>query len=103
MLLSYKVKHMNIITAFLYSLFTEEIYIKFPHNYKKKDYVCCLNKTLYDLKQASCVWYETLQLFLEDLDFQVVQSDSVMFVLKNVIIAVCQGLGGNGYQYRYHG
>ena len=76
------------VTAFLYRLFTEEIYMELPHNYKEEGYVCCLNKTLYGLKQASCVWYETLQLFLENLSFQAIQSDSAVFVLKNVIIAV---------------
>ena len=76
------------ITIFFYSFLAKEIYMKLPHNYKKEGYVCCLNKILYDLKQASCVWYETLQLFFESLNFQIVQSDSAVFVLKNVIIAV---------------
>ena len=86
--LGYEIKHMNVITAFLYDLFTEEIYMELPHDYEEEDYVCCLNKALYGLKQAPHMWYETLQLFLESLSFQAVQSDSVMFVLKNVIIAV---------------
>ena len=87
-LLEYKVRHINVITAFLYRFLAEEIYIELPHDYKEESYVCCLNKTLYDLKQISCVWYETPQLFLESLGFQTVQSDSAVFVLKNVIITV---------------
>ena len=71
-LLDYKVRHINIITAFLYDLFVEEIYIELPYSYEKEDYVCHLNKTLYGLKQALCVWYEMLQLFLESIDFQTV-------------------------------
>ena len=86
--LDYKVKHINMITAFLYSLLIEEIYMKLPHNYKEENYICHLNKTLYDLKQISHMWYETLQLFLESISFQTVQSDSAVFVSKNVIIAV---------------
>ena len=53
MLLGYEVKHMNVITIFLYRLFAEEIYMKLPHNYKEEGYVCHLNKALYDLKQTS--------------------------------------------------
>ena len=79
---------MNIVTAFFYSLLAEEIYIELPYGYEEEGYVCCLNKVLYGLKQTPYMWYETLQLFLENLDFQAVQSDSAVFVLKNVIIAV---------------
>ena len=79
---------MNIITIFLYNLLAEEIYIELPHGYEEEDYVCHLNKALYGLKQALCVWYETLQLFLKDLNFQAIQSNSAVFMLKNVIIAV---------------
>ena len=38
MLLNYEVKHINVITVFLYSLFTKEIYIKLPYGYKEEDY-----------------------------------------------------------------
>ena len=86
-LLGYEVRHMDVVTAFLYGLLAEEIYMELPHGYKEEGYVCHLNKALYGLKQASCVWYETLQLFLESISFQTVQSDPVMFILKNVIIA----------------
>ena len=87
-LLDYEVRHMNIVTTFLYSLLAEEIYLKLFHNYEKEDYVCHLNKALYNLKQAPCMWYETLQLFFKNLGFQAVQSNPAVFVLKNVIIAV---------------
>ena len=87
-LLEYEVRHMNVITAFLYRLLAEEIYMELPYDYKEEGYVCHLNKALYGLKQALCVWYETLQLFLESLGFQAVQSDSAVFVSKNVIITV---------------
>ena len=53
MLLGYKVRHMNVITAFLYDFLAEEIYMKLFYNYKDEDYVCYLNKALYGLKQAS--------------------------------------------------
>ena len=86
-LLGYKVKHMDVITVFLYSLLAEEIYMELPHGYKEEGYVCHLNKALYGLKQASHIWYETLQLFLESIGFQTVQLDPVVFVSKNVIIA----------------
>ena len=87
-LLKYEVKHINVITAFLYRLLAEEIYIELPYNYEEEDYVCHLNKALYDFKQTLCVWYETLQLFFKNLNFQTVQFNPAVFVSKNVIIAV---------------
>ena len=86
-LLDYKVRHIDVITAFFYSFLAEEIYMKLPHNYKEEGYVYHLNKALYGLKQASHVWYETLQLFLKSIDFQTVQLNSAVFISKNVIIA----------------
>ena len=87
-LLGYEVRHMDVVTAFLYGLLAEEIYMELPHGYEEEGYVCHLNKALYGLKQASHVWYKMLQLFLENIGFQTVQLNPVMFVLKNVIIAV---------------
>ena len=55
MLLSYEVRYMNVITIFLYNFLAEEIYMELFYNYKKESYVCCLNKTLYNFKQASYV------------------------------------------------
>ena len=80
---TYKYNH-----SLFYGLFAEEIYMELPYDYEEEDYVCCLNKALYGLKQAPHMWYETLQLFLEGLGFQAVQSDSAVFVSKNIIITV---------------
>src|SRR5437764_13381892 len=50
-----KVHQMDVNTAFLYSPLSEEVYIEQPEGLEisgKKNWVCKLNRTLYDLKQS---------------------------------------------------
>ncbi len=58
---------MNVTTVFLYGSINQVVYVELPHNYIDK--VALLNKVLYDLKQASCLWYKTLHDLLMSLDF----------------------------------
>lgn len=44
------------------------------------DYVCMLNKALYDLKQASRAWFQRLSLFLLQQVFCCSQADTSLFV-----------------------
>ncbi len=60
---------MNVTTAFLYGSINQVVYVELPHNYRLLDKVALLNKALYDLKQASCLWYKTLHDLLMSLDF----------------------------------
>ncbi len=79
---------MNITTAFLYDSIDQVVYIELSHSYKLSDKVALLNKALYDLKQASCLWYKTLHDLLMSLDFCWLDSDHSMFVQNSVIITV---------------
>jgi hypothetical protein len=47
-----------------------------------------LNKTLYNLKQASRVWYNTLANFLVTLGFQPVDTNASVFTKESIIIAI---------------
>ena len=52
----YWIRHMDVVTAFLYGFLDEVIYIEQPHLFTTKlDKVCKLIKALYGLKQAPYV------------------------------------------------
>jgi hypothetical protein len=86
---------MNVKTTFLYDKIHENVFVvqltKFEQEINK---VCKLNKILYDLKQSSRIWFETLIKFLFFLDyvslnveFNVFMKDDIMIVIyvKNLI------------------
>jgi len=60
---------MNVTTVFLYDFIDQVVYIKLPHSYELLNKVALLNKALYDLKQAPCLWYKTLHNLLMSLGF----------------------------------
>ena len=74
---------MDVDTAFLYGELKEEIYITQPEGFIHPDYptyVCRLNKSLYGLKQARRVWYETIDSFLKEKGFCKVNSDPYIYI-----------------------
>ena len=53
----YKIRQMDVVTAFLYGFLDETIYVEQPHFFElNSDVVCRLRKALYGLKQAPQVW-----------------------------------------------
>ena len=49
----YKIRHLDMVTVFLYRFLDEGIYVEQPHLFKlHPELVCCLCKALYWLKQA---------------------------------------------------
>src|ERR1700722_8247443 len=48
----FEIEQMDVVTAFLYSEITEEIYVEFPIGFNNDQKVCKLLKGLYSLKQA---------------------------------------------------
>ena len=87
----YRIRQMDVITAFLYGFLDEEIYIMQPTMFEDgTTRVCLLKKALYGLKQSPRVWYQTLQDFLHKLGFQKTEADHGLFVStdKTVFIAV---------------
>ena len=60
-----ELEQMDVKTAFLYGDLHEEIYMSQPVDFMmtRGDHLgCLLKKSLYDLKQASCMWYEKFDL-----------------------------------------
>lgn len=66
------IRHMDVVTAFLYGFLDEAIYIIQPNLFKVKgsqDLVCHLRKALYGLKQALEFGTRLLQIFFEKKGF----------------------------------
>ncbi|WAO96990.1 Retrovirus-related Pol polyprotein from transposon TNT 1-94 [Fusarium falciforme] len=87
--LDLELEQMDVKTAFLYGLVTEEIYVEQPEGFDDgSGRVCKLLRALYGLKQAPRVWYETLSTFLETLGFKSLLSDMGVLVKGHTFIAV---------------
>ena len=73
---------MDVKTAFLNGVISEEVFIKQPPSFedlKHHDHVYKLKKSLYGLKQASKAWYDRLSNFLIENDFKSGQVDTTLF------------------------
>ncbi len=80
----YRVRHMDVVTAFLYGFLDGVIYVEQPHLFATElDKICKLIKALYRLKQASHVWYKTLVKCLNKLGFIRLELDHGIFVFKD--------------------
>jgi hypothetical protein len=92
----WKIEQMNVKTTFLYDKILEDVYVVQLTSFEQNiNQVCKLNKALYDLKQSSRVWFETLIKFLFSLsyvslnvEFNVFMKDDIMIVIyvKNLIL-----------------
>ncbi|CAM8965666.1 unnamed protein product [Rhodiola kirilowii] len=84
---------MDVKSAFLNGLFSEEVYVSQPRAFKDphhSDHVYWLKKTLYGLKQAPRAWYERLTEFLISHGYVRGGVDKSLFVKhtrSNIIIA----------------
>jgi hypothetical protein len=84
----WEIEQMNVKTTFLYDKIYENVFVvqftKFEQEINK---ICKLNKILYDLKQFSRVWFETLiKFFFLDyvslnVEFNVFMKDDIMIVI----------------------
>ncbi len=80
----YWIRHMDVVTVFLYRFLDEVIYIEQPHLFTTKpDEVCKLINALYGLKEALHILYKTLVEFLKKLGFVRLELDHGIFISKN--------------------
>ena len=78
-----KLFQMDVKSAFLNSVLSEEVYVKQPPRFEDSqhpDYVFKLNHALYGLKQAPHAWYERLSKFLLENHFSIGVVDKTLFV-----------------------
>jgi hypothetical protein len=80
---------MNVKTTFLYHKIHENVFVvqltKFEQEINK---ICKLNKILYDLKQFSKVWFETLIKFLFFIDYVLLNVEFNVFMKNDIMIAI---------------
>ncbi len=83
--LGWKIRQMDIKSAYLNGSLSEEIYMRQPKGYEEKgseNKVAKLKKGLYGLKQAGRVWYATLHDYLVKLGFRCTHADHSVFVFE---------------------
>jgi Reverse transcriptase (RNA-dependent DNA polymerase) len=72
----WKVRQADAVTAFLNGPIDNEIYAQFPKGYEQEDMVCRLKKSVYGLKEAPKIWWETLSKKLREMGMRQLVSDS---------------------------
>ncbi|GJP58372.1 hypothetical protein CLOP_g6300 [Closterium sp. NIES-67] len=82
-LLGWKIRQMDIVTAFLNGIILEEVYIKQPEGLDDgSGRVCRLKKAIYGLKQAPRAWYHKLEEALLAGGFKTSECDPSLFLLQ---------------------
>jgi hypothetical protein len=77
---------MDVKSVFLNYVIQEEVYVRPLTGFKNPKYhnrVYKLSKALYELKQASRVWYGRLKTFLLDHGYVMGSVDKTLFTLKH--------------------
>ncbi|CAL2280003.1 unnamed protein product [Prunus armeniaca] len=79
----WSLRQLDVKNAFLHGDLDEEVYMKQPQGFEDSshpDYVCKLQKSLYDLKQAPKGWNAKFTGYLPSLGFKMSHSDPSLFV-----------------------
>ncbi len=85
----WKIEQMNVKTAFLYDKIHENVFVvQFTRFEQEINKICKLNKILYDLKQFSRVWFETLIKFLFSLDYVSLNVEFNVFMKNDIMIVI---------------
>jgi hypothetical protein len=64
---NWKIRQMDVITAFLNGIIKEDIYMEIPKGFPgagDPSKVCKINRALYGLKQSPKAWYERIDAWL---------------------------------------
>jgi hypothetical protein len=82
----FKLYQMDVKSDFLNGVIHEEVYVRHPLGFKSPKYsdrVYKLLKALYELKQASWVWYARLKMFLLEHGYVMGSVDKTLFTLNH--------------------
>jgi hypothetical protein len=102
----WKLYQMDVTGAFLHSVLTNEIYMEAPHGYYVNNKICRVLKSIYGLKQAPHLWFESISGALHKLGFSSLQSDACCFtnqaqdVFVMVFVDDIQITGSNDHDIR---
>ncbi|SPO27395.1 uncharacterized protein UTRI_10512 [Ustilago trichophora] len=86
--LGLKMEQMDVVTAFLNGVITEDIFMKPPPGYWEGK-TLKLKKALYGLKQAGRKWYERLDESLHDMGFTRIASDFGVYKIGTLAKLLC--------------
>lgn len=75
-------RQFDVTAAFLNGELAELIYMKPPPGFEEGDYVLKLDKSIYGLKQAAHVWYNTLTNALHEIGFETSATDQCLHIYK---------------------
>jgi hypothetical protein len=80
---------MNVKNVFLYDKIHENVFVVQLTRFEQRiNQICKLNKALYDLKQSSRVWFETLVKFLFSLDYVFLNVEFNVFMKNDIMIVI---------------
>jgi hypothetical protein len=81
-LLGWPIDQLDVVTAFLYGLMKEFVFILVPKGMEVDGDFDCLEllKSIYGLKQASRVWNETFDEYMRSIGFEVSKFDPCMYI-----------------------
>jgi hypothetical protein len=80
---------MNVKIVFLYDKIHENVFVvQFTSFEQRINQVCKLNKALYDLKQFSKVWFETLIKFFFAFDYVSLNVEFNVFMKNDIMIVI---------------
>lgn len=80
----WKMNQVHVNNTFLQGYLTEEVFMVQQSGFvdqDKKNHVCKLQRAIYGLKQAPCVWYNELSVVLLNFGFTSTVADSSLFCL----------------------
>lgn len=78
----WNIRQLDVSNAFLHGNLDDVVYMEQPPGFKdpsKPDFVCCLQRSLYGLRQAPRQWYKRLAAAFQKYNFRVSTADSSLF------------------------
>jgi hypothetical protein len=87
----WKIKHMDVVTAFLNGDLEEEVFMELPENVRNQfpGKVALLKKSIYGLKQASRCWNQRFHNFVLNLGFKQSDADPCVYIKKDANGEIC--------------
>jgi hypothetical protein len=85
----WKIEQINVKTTFLYDKILEDVYVVQLTSFEQSiNQIWKLNKTLYDLKQSSKIWFETLIKFFFFLSYVSLNVEFIVFMKDDIMIVI---------------
>jgi hypothetical protein len=85
----WEIEQINVKTIFLYDKIHENVFVKQLTKFEQEiNKICKLNKILYNFKQSSKIWFETLIKFLFFFDYVLLNIEFNVFMKNDIMIVI---------------